>query len=314
MTIDALPKELLLMVTDHLSVSSIECLALTLNTQITSICLPLLQPLFARRRHIKRMTSRFGQFGFGIQFEFALIDECREELGIPTKAELREPTASERLERLGYLNLKEDLHWLQPLDEQTAEEMTTYNNSRSLSAKELEDLQADARSVGVELPPSFVKLFADQELLAHIPSSSASYFHVSGGLCKVPASIDEGAGGYSISMYSDQQGCWYWILYLEPGPKGSHCVLGSPWYSVKDQDVISEDTRTIRAGISQEKSSLTPLAAMDENDITLEAFGFEEWLAMTYFEEWLWFVCNEQGEAEDGLKEYVRRMYVREET
>ncbi|KAH7372257.1 hypothetical protein BKA66DRAFT_590051 [Pyrenochaeta sp. MPI-SDFR-AT-0127] len=313
MTIDSLPKELLLMVTDHLPVSSIECLALTLNGQITATCLPLLQPLFARRRHFKRMTARFGQFDFDSALEFTLIDDYREELEIPDEAELRKPTASERLQLLEYLKLKEDLRWLQPLDEKTAEEMESYQNSRPLGAKELEDLQADAKSVGVELPPSFVKLFADQELLARIPSSRASYFQVSGGLRKVPASIDQGAGGYSISMYSDQQGCWYWILYLEPGAEGAHCILGSPWDSGMDQDDLWEEARISLAGTEQEKSSARPLATMQENEVTLEALGFEEWLAMTYFEEWLWFICHGEGIAESGLKEYVKRMYVREE-
>lgn len=318
MALVKLPKELLLMVTDHLPLRSIECLALTLNKHITPVILPKLKPLFAQRKHVKAMETRFddklsfnGDPAFLDDPPVDLIESNRDKLHIPPDAKIVEPTEMQRLERLEYLNLKEDLHWLQPLDPGTEEQMEPHDTHAILTPKELADLEKDAKSVNIVLPPSFLKLMGDPKLPRRVPSTTANYFRVSGGLRKVPKAVDGGAGGYSISMYSDQQGCGYWDLYLVPGEEGAHCVLSDPYDSGYTPSDISDDDEA--EAEEDEKDPGRAMARIDKGDVHLCGASFEQWLALTYFEQWMCFVLlyNDGGPTE-ALEEYVRHMYVQD--
>ncbi|OAL44141.1 hypothetical protein IQ07DRAFT_592577 [Pyrenochaeta sp. DS3sAY3a] len=289
MALDSLPRELLLMITDYLLPTTIESLALTFNKQITLTCLPLLQRLFARRRHAKRMASMFSADNCWRSSEtIETIEQNREKLGIPATSKIGEPTESEYFTRLQYLEFKEDLHWLEPRDEKSAEirAFSGYALVLPLEANQLDDLRAEADALGITIPPSFFKLFADKTLLNRL-NIGRGCFAVDGGIRKVPAFIDNGNQGYSIRLSTTPLDFVHCSIYMESGNQRAHCMLG------KLHDSMDEATAN--------------------EEVYLEAYSFEEWLAMTYFNVWLWYVLNYYQEPEEPLREYVRRIYVRDE-
>lgn len=277
------------MITDYLLPTTIESLALTFNKQITLTCLPLLQRLFARRRHAKRMASIFSTHNCWRSSEtIEVIERNREKLGIQATSKIGMPTESEYFTRLQYLEFKEDLHWLQPRDQKNAERRSFGRRATvtPLEADQLDDLRTDADTLGITIPPSFMKLFADRTLLNSLKMGRCCS-GVDGGIRKVPAVVDNGNQGYSIKMRTFPQDFVNCSIYMESGNQRAHCVLGTL------EDSVDEATAN--------------------EEVYLEAYSFEEWLAMIYYNEWLWYVLQDLYKPEEPLREYVRQIYVREE-
>lgn len=186
------------------------------------------------------------------------------------------------------------------------------------------DLIASAERVGVTLPPALLKFLQNPELQKRIPSSNAAYFYLGeGGLCKVPRSLDEGAGGYLIRILSDQQGCYSIHLYLEPSAHGGHCLLHSGpdyhWLEDGSGAHFDEDGDKYRAAITdhemQEAEEMGVRVAQLPSNPYFQLLGvdFEEWLARMYYDESLWYLLETEYDkkcASKGLKEYVRRNFV----
>ena len=305
MSLEALPKELLFLIADYLPLLSIEALAASFNKQLTPALLPHLQPLLARRKNAEKMMRRFG--GRGVHFmepDLDTMDGQRKFLGIPPTAELRLPRPAERAKRLEYLDLKGDLHWLQPL----CDDDRSFG-SVALSEEELRGLQGNAASVGVVLPAAFVKFFSSEHLMSCMPLGGGLRFQAK-QLHKVPTSGDQGAGSYTLEIGAEEMGPSYFALYLEPGPHGGNCVLSS------DPDPRGDNTQDGEFGdrpelIEEAAESNFPLASIFKGNHFLDGFSFEEWLIMEYFEMWL-DRCDTFGdERDDPLREYVRAMYVR---
>ncbi|KAF2788787.1 hypothetical protein K505DRAFT_328676 [Melanomma pulvis-pyrius CBS 109.77] len=336
MSLSTLPKELLLMMTDYLPLLSIESLALTLNKNITLICLSLLEPLFIRRRNKTLMESRFGGFRTKtLYYASRYLDEnswtSRDDLKnaralfrVPESAELLPKGSFDPMFALEYLDLNEDLHWLAPVDKKTDQNQEGHKTRSAMMQEELNEILVAAEKADVKLPASFVKLATNLELMNRIPTGG-SYFHIGGGLRRVPAAVDTAAGGYIVRLYCDQQGCGFWSLYIEAGEEGRNCVLGTSqdagqyqWgYGLHDND--DEGWENFSATTEErERASIEGLkmARMHVDDVSFEGLTFEQWLALIYFESWLSLSLGggfgaevEDGEALEPLREYVRHNY-----
>ncbi|KAF2028127.1 hypothetical protein EK21DRAFT_90947 [Setomelanomma holmii] len=280
-----LPKELLLHIISYLPLPIVEVLAKTHNRRITSTCLVLLQPLFTRRRHIKALKSRFGDFRGVETFEFEIFIQETAKFGILKEEwrRVREPTEEDLLERMEWLNLTfmDDLDWLQPV-RQTEEEKKSNKTDPLLTEGQVAKLQEEAHEAGVHIPQAFSQLVQSPGLLDRIPRSNASSFHIpTTSLSKATIAIDKDASGYTLPIYVDQEDGDTHSLYLSTD--GTHCMLNDSLYVLEGHD----------------------------SNINLSGVGFGEWLATAVFEKEINDVIFEDRAVEDALKDYVQAMYVR---
>lgn len=136
-----LPKELLLHILSFLPLPIIETLAQTYSYHITSTCLPLLQSLFTRRRHIKDVTAQFGDFGFTELFEFEILVQEPKKFVISRSEwkRMKEPTDTEMLERMEWLLhvFKGDLKWLEDVKPQNEPTLKKRPYSRTTKPSQL---------------------------------------------------------------------------------------------------------------------------------------------------------------------------------
>lgn len=63
-------------------------------------------------------------------------------------------------------------------------------------------------------------------------------------------------------------------------------------------DYLSQSSLELFSLASEQKDVVISMAIMKQGDVV--ALDSEEWLAMSYFEEWLWFVCMKYHEAGIG--------------
>ena len=85
----------------------------------------------------------------------------------------------------------------------------------------LEQLEAEADSLNIALPASFVRFMGDSELVFRMRSCTDCYFTVPRRI------LASGAGdaGYFLRFLSDSQDCGYWHLWL--ATSDDHCVVCS---------------------------------------------------------------------------------------
>ena len=105
----------------------------------------------------------------------------------------------------------ESLSWLGPLDAAAQADMPTHD-APSQTQEALSALTANARSLGLTLPPSFTTLLSSPALQARIPSCTACEFELSSAFLPCPGAD----GGYIATFLRDQQDCVLWYLYLMP--------------------------------------------------------------------------------------------------
>jgi len=316
MSLEAIAAELFLEIVSYLRPEDIERLALTLNHAITHRCMPLLAGLFSRRRSAKRMIERFGPPPLGVRptrlFEY-----------VPSIAldkfdlDPEEIIKQSYLPPLDYIDFNEDLEWLLPLDEGTAKGWSIYDRGPAMEEEMMDAFFQKTSELGIKLPPSFIKLAKDYSLQQRIVSMTANYFRVEGPfLC--PAAVDDGAGGFIFRNWNDQQGCYFWYLYIEPGDEGGHCILGSASDVVlyveddMDEDELREwhDEHGITESDKDRAKELgIKVALLGRDDVAIEHTNFERWLAEMYYSEWLSFIGKDTKVIQENLKEYVRQMY-----
>ncbi|KAF2109487.1 hypothetical protein BDV96DRAFT_651919 [Lophiotrema nucula] len=336
-TLVTLPKELLLQTIECLPVRFIRNLALTFNKRITTTCLAVLEAFeFRRRSHKQRMVSRFGT----LQYPYHDFPEttdtgcysaslCRRMFSpSPEAGGLKPSRALGRLGDLDYLDLDGDLDWLQPVDKITAEirEMRFIDPQQSsiaVSEQEMRDLQSTAGKVHVHLPPAFVNFFTRQDLLDHMPGNDTDdlRFVISGGLRLVPKIVDGGLGGCILQFCRKEEES-FWSLYIEPGPKGAHCVLNIPAHASDFpnlNDLPGTRSHVIVTDEEEQEAKLKGLLIADLGGLfrpgrILNGVNFEEWLATTYFEHWLLALLGETDlnydEAVEPLRKYMREVRV----
>jgi hypothetical protein len=91
---------------------------------------------------------------------------------------------------------------------------------------------------GLALPTSFVTFMSSAELRRRVPSGTRNGWELS-NLAPSPAQDQ----GFLLRFMHDQQGCWFFYLYL--APDGSSPVLGSIDLFTPEQD--GDDDRTLTA-------------------------------------------------------------------
>jgi len=333
MSLTMLPKELLLIILDHLPTHAIEALALALNKSLTPPCLSFLAPIFARRRHKCIMESRFGPFRTKLQrYSAFYVDEglwitsrklnaYRKQLGIRNDAVLRKKGTFDPFSAFDYLKLNGDLAWWVPITARPHPGL-----SPQVTNPHLLELLAAAEKSDVQIPPAFIGFAANEDTMHHM-LTMGSYFAL-GTLCRAPAALDGGAGGYVVRFAAEQMLCCFWSLYIEPGPAGRHCVLGSntdPGAQL-GFDILREDASESEVEWAWEPFCATAeerrkavqdgvgMAMLREDEVGFEGFGFEEWLALNFFEIWIFIWVTERDKGVDKqflgpLRRYVEYNY-----
>lgn len=203
-----------------------------------------------------------------------------------------------------HLDLRDDLHWLQPLPPELALHRSDFYDNCGLllnrvSLGRLEALQEQARQLHLRLPPAFVKYVGNPELQARVYDSGRQYVSLGKrGLSKCSAWVDGGAGGYVVCFAFGSMRSYYTALYLD-GESG-HCVLDLDC----DLDGSSPDGE-------HTDGSAGELAEMHEGRNWFLG-GFEDWLATIVMEGQLTFckLMRRGGViAGEQVREYVAENY-----
>jgi hypothetical protein len=169
-----LPDELLTHIISFLRSHDIDCLARTLNTRITPICLSFLNDWLAYMRNERRMVTSFGSprtFDQDDIFE-EMFNRRQTELGsLSFSAPPEEPVT--RLRALGYLNLNGDLRWLQKHDI-----YSDYDWGRThgaLPAKSLTLFENTCKQLGLTLPNGFATFITNEDFHDWLVPAAASW-------------------------------------------------------------------------------------------------------------------------------------------
>ncbi|NUM45255.1 MAG: hypothetical protein HUU38_11170 [Anaerolineales bacterium] len=146
--------------------------------------------------------------------------------------------------------------------------------------EKLHRLLAEAPTLGLTLPDSFVRFMGSPALHDEIPSCTACYFDLPEKIVKSPV-----GDGYIIRFLNDQQDVLLWYLYLTPD--GDHFVFVSNIF-FDDADLSEVPEERILGALAY--------CAPD-----FETFLYRYWLENT-----IWFSVNEQsGKLTDTQKKYL---------
>lgn len=80
-------------------------------------------------------------------------------------------------------------------------------------------LTAEARHLGLTVPPAFRTFMTERELHRRVPTCTACYLDLPSRLIALP----DGQSGRLLRFLNDQQCCLLWYLHLRPG--GDHTVV-----------------------------------------------------------------------------------------
>lgn len=227
-----LPPEVILDILQHLYPIEVKQVSRTCNKYLYSICQPLLRQQLAAQRHRKSMLSCLGQHNIKypcIPLEYYYYSELREKHG---------PYTPNRSPCLDFLGLNGDLYWLEaPNSEMDEIDTEPYSDLRPPSQELINNLENQARHLGIELPASFVKLMRNKELQSRIPSGFGSFTNLGCSLRKCPNKLDNGQGGYIIRFVYDEENADFRALYLSATENKGYCVL----QTVTDPNLSLED-------------------------------------------------------------------------
>ena len=341
MPLQTLPTELILNILSYLRPQTIERLAKTFNKRLIPICLPLLEDRIATQRNANRMIATFLHEPETDGWDAALkrnICGIWDHFRLERKWGSAQPlpsTEKEPFTNLDFLNLRGKFNWLADWSELKEEDCVPFEHYRNfMSEEQVAQLKTQAEKLGLEFPKGFFDFMRIVEEECHVTICGNAYFNVksTGGLKKVryrrrkssktgeqiaqgkgdkgvnegaqhqQNELEEMADGYLLRFYMDQQGCYYWSLFLDAGPdnqnqtsqnqdgtiattfRPGHCVIGSPG----DPASGTSDDEDVRYS----PTKLTPLerelgigiADLDPDDIELQGTSFEEFVARTYFE------------------------------
>ena len=229
------------------------------------------------------LEKRFGRSGFNpdkIGWALSRRDDLKEKY-----ADIPENGIGPDLD---YLHLDGSLSWLTPLDDQTGEEWLTYCQGPAIGPRYLRKLIGRAKGLHLTLPPAFVRLIGNEELHNRIPSAFAAEFTCGNQFVKCPRKYDRNAAGYILRFLSDQQGCWYANLYLDP--MGQHCVF-TTGLDVNYADYCEEE----------EGERLTEV-------IQMETTSFEEYIYHLWMNELSGWTIPRGDELSEAQKMYIEHM------
>ncbi|CAI6097717.1 unnamed protein product [Clonostachys chloroleuca] len=308
----------------------VEILSRLPRSDLENISISLLRPVFKSRRDTKRLIERFGPLDTHALTSLELLGqldierpELMEGFGLSPQTVFTVPPAN-RLPNLDYMHLRGDCKWLEPLTGELAEEASYWEFAiPAARGSNYDDLISSADRVGVTLPPALLKFIRDEELQKRFPSGGDLFSLGSGGIRKVPKSLDGGVGGYQIAFLHDHQGSSYQVhLYIEPGSDGASCVLLESLHS--DCGLLHYDEGENEDGENAHCPNITDQDRQDAkkmgvkiirspcSEFTLIGVDFEVWLAATWYGKILFHLFHLGGKAElvTGLKEYVKRELV----
>ena len=118
-----------------------------------------------------------------------------------------------------------DFQWLTPLEGDLGGLGRRYRPSSEERAEitaRVGAIEAQARYLGLTLPPGFLRFMASPELQDRIPSCTDCTFWLPDRIVPYPGRDN----GYVIAFLSDSQACGIWHLYLTTD--GAHRVLEAP--------------------------------------------------------------------------------------
>ncbi len=186
--------------------------------------------------------------------------------------------------KLAYLNLNGSLSWLPPLDSvlEYPDEIESYCQETIMKEKSLNKLIAQAESLHLKFPPSFLTLAKSKDLQRRIPSSDQTHVSI-GSLIRCSPETDRNAGGYVLSFLSGYKESWTANLYLDT--MGQHCVLHS------GEDLYPEDSdEDGDEGEGEDKEEV-----WKDDAVTLQALDFEEYMYHTWISEYMYHTIDELG-------------------
>ena len=189
------------------------------------------------------------------------------------------------LEHMEYLELNGDLHWLQPMDEKSAEEARRWYQGEAAPEKKIADLEATAKRLGLQLPGGFLKMMGSNELIGRMNLGS-DCFNL-GSLVMCDPTDDGDGGGYMVRFLCDQQGCLFWNLYMSPD--GGSCIVRSAedveCWMCSDDGPYGNGPEIVEGHEKYILSNGVPVAC-NHTELALEHPNFEAWLALMYFGGW----------------------------
>ncbi|MCJ1326704.1 hypothetical protein MMC10_003369 [Thelotrema lepadinum] len=246
---------------------------------------------------------------------------------------------------LDFLDLRGEFDWLAPIEDLIDENCQPFEHCRNImSAEDAATLKTQAQQLGLQFPKGFFDFMRTMEEDYHVRSPGGCYFEVpKGGLRKVryqlPTPRVEGTqdvasgappsapaddtsqpltpqqpsfvDGYVLRFYADQQGCYYWHLFLAASGAG-HCVLGSDSDGDVSSDVDPGEESEAAATLSplEEALGIRKTKHWHETDWSFEGSGFEEFVARMYFEGMaVLFEPAKGARPPEGLKRYMVGIY-----
>ena len=158
-------------------------------------------------------------------------------------------------------------------EDEDEDEDANEEDSRDAQAR-IQKLNAQAQSLGLVLPPAFLRLMGSPELQDNVPSCTACEFQPVETILPHPG-VEH---GYILRFLNDQQDVLLWYLYLTP--TGEHCVLVSSVLleELGNPDYVRDPARWDSAAIAR--------------NTYVCALSFEEFIYRFWLENTLWFRLN----------------------
>jgi len=111
--------------------------------------------------------------------------------------------------------------WLAAAPVAISEGMGLMVREHAALGRELTARGAEARDLGLTLPPEFIRFMTDARLPRRLRTCTGCYFELGADLVPAPG------GAYLLRFMNDAQSCFLWYLLLEPD--GGHQVaVGMP--------------------------------------------------------------------------------------
>jgi hypothetical protein len=141
-------------------------------------------------------------------------------------------------------NLDGTLRWLTPLSPALDARMVQYRPSGSERARLATLLPlhiATCRTLGLELPATFVELLGSETLQDRFRAPTCCYFELSSRLLPFP----EPLGGHLLRFFNDWHGVLFWYLWLRTGKPAT--VIAS-YECLDDWEPIEEPVLLVASG------------------------------------------------------------------
>ncbi|KAJ7739571.1 hypothetical protein B0H16DRAFT_63183 [Mycena metata] len=277
MSFSLLANELVLLIITYIPPSEIEAFAL-INTKCHALSLPALTAHLKHKHNAAAMVARFPHHSGHIGY---LSPSTLVERGLIEKG---------MIPNLEYLHLDGDLHWLRLQTPEIAAEHF-WERGRAASPEAVQKLVADADRLGLTLPPGFATLIGAQDLVQRLHLDIDTTIKL-GELFKCTPEQDGGKGGCVVRFISGMS----YGLYMDPA--GHSCVV----HAEKGDD--------FSCGCCEPNQPPAAHQTIVEADPTLRFIcvntEWEEWMAVMYFDGWLYGTLRQGREVVGCEMEYVR--------